>query len=131
MRAHVTLADVVNTYNIDNIHLRNKETKEDLKLSFREHNCYNILNLVEIESQDEETETYGLPDSLKGKLGNNKETYDYVKDCEVISVSLCLIGDLDVSTNKEEFNLVSLEIDIGEDFIDYTESKDIKVNIIE
>lgn len=127
MRAYLFLENCTQEYTVDCITMTNKKNEEILDLSFCEAQTglsdkENIIYL-----KNEECATFGLPKSLEDCFGNNKETYNFIKDCELASIVLDPFHD----TNYVDSNIKPsyLVLYIANDKIIYSEEdlKDISI----
>lgn len=121
MRAYIDIDGINIACSIDCITMVNNKTDETLNLSFDSVDCNTNDKGISLRLKEEEEATFGLPDSLKEKFGNNKETYKFIKNSTISSIVIVPLFDeeLDLLNAK----LTGLEIQIGEKRIDYSEEE--------
>lgn len=123
MRAYINIDGIKESCNVDCITMTNNTTDEVLNLSFCIVDCGSNDKGISIRLKDEETATFGLPESIDAEnFGNNKETYDYIKGCSIQSIVLVPFEN---KVNLRDFNLQlkGLMICIGDYKIEYTDEQ--------
>lgn len=121
MRAYIDIDGINIACSIDCITMVNNKTDETLNLSFNSVDCGTNDKGISLRLKEEEEATFGLPDSLEGKFGNNEETYNFIKNSTVESIVIASMFDEEL--NLSNAKLKSLEINIGDKSLIFPEKE--------